>query len=54
MILPDITDELRMQLQGLSNSGMRYIFGIKRSDHITPIEGNYAGSTPHALTISHH
>ena len=36
MILPDITDELRMQLQRLSNSGIRYIFGVKRSDHITP------------------
>ena len=36
VVYSDITAEQRLQLQRLANSGIRYIFGVKRSDHITP------------------
>ena len=35
VVYSDITAEQRLQLQRLANSGIRYIFGVKRSDHIT-------------------
>ena len=36
VVYADMSFELRKQLQRLSNSGIRYIFGLRRDEHITP------------------
>ena len=35
-VYSDISNELSGQLQRLTNSGIRYIFGLRRQEHITP------------------
>lgn len=36
LVYCDITAELDLKLQRVINSGIRYIFGLKKSEHITP------------------
>ena len=36
VVYSDVCNELRTQLQRLANAGIRYIYGVRRHEHITP------------------
>ena len=48
VVYSDISKGLRGQLQRLTNTGIRYIFGRKRQEHITPFIGLCTWSNPHS------